>query len=239
VIQSAIPDFGAWQAADWSALASVVTALVAILAAAFAWRQVTEARKTREDQAQPFVVVDFEPSNVSFRVINLVIRNVGRTLARDVQLKFDPLLSSTHLNDKWDLNDTTLIREGIPSLPPGKEIKALFDLAHERFKSDLPMAYTVTVEFSDARDRRQTPLVYKLDLNVYYGLQSVTEYGLHDAASALREIEKSVKKWTAHFNGLRVYVHDEDELQRKEFEDFERERREREASSDDPSDGAT
>ncbi|MEZ5269701.1 MAG: hypothetical protein R2789_14415 [Microthrixaceae bacterium] len=43
-----------------------------------------------------------------------------------------------------------------------------------------------------------------------YGLTNITEYGVHDAAKALREIQKSVKKWSDIHGRLKVWVRDED-----------------------------
>lgn len=43
-----------------SARAACATVSIHILIGLFAWRQVHEARKFREEQARPFVIVDFE-----------------------------------------------------------------------------------------------------------------------------------------------------------------------------------
>jgi hypothetical protein len=95
-------------------------------------------------------------------------------------------------------------------MPPGRRVAALFDLSHERKDSGLPMSYSATVKFADFQGKPQKPLKYVLDLNFRYGLVRFNQYGVHDAAKALREMEKSMKKWTDHFNGIRVYVRDED-----------------------------
>lgn len=50
--------------AEWTALGTIVTALVAVAAAIFAFMQVREIRRTREEQVRPFVVVDIQPSRV-------------------------------------------------------------------------------------------------------------------------------------------------------------------------------
>jgi hypothetical protein len=75
------------------------------------------------------------------------------------------------------------------------------------------MSYTATVHFADSRGRPQDTLTYVLDLNFLFGLMQLTEYGLHDGAKALMEVRDTMKKWTDHFNGLRVYVIDEDARQ--------------------------
>ena len=52
----AIPVFLGWAAEGWAALAQWVTAGIAGAAAVFALNQVREARRTREQQAEPHVV---------------------------------------------------------------------------------------------------------------------------------------------------------------------------------------
>ncbi len=206
-----MPDFPAWTPEDWSALSAGVTAIVAVVAALFAFLQVRQARLLREEQAQPFVVVDFESSAVWQNAIELVIENIGKTVARDVRVTFDPPLESTEQHEGYDLSKSVLLAEGIPTMPPGKRVAALFDLSHKRYDSGLPMSYVATVNFSDARGKRQDALTYVLDLNFRYGLMRFTEYGLHDGVKAIREIRDTMKKWTAvHPRGLRVYTVDDD-----------------------------
>ncbi len=204
-----MPDFQAWAPQDWSALAAVTTAAVAVVAAVVAYFQVREARRTREEQARPFVVVDIQPSAVGGNILNLVIENVGRTLARDVKIRFSPALKTARPD--YDLNNTALIREGIPTLPPARRIEVLFDVSHERLENDLPKRYEATVSFKDARGRPQEALSYVIDVSYLYGALTVDEYGPHHTAKALRGIEKTLGKWTGRQGRLKVWTRDEDE----------------------------
>lgn len=78
----------------------------------FAWRQVGEARKLREEQARPFVIVDFEPGFLVY----LTVENLGRTMAREVSICFDKPLESS-LSGRRELDESPLFREPIPALP--------------------------------------------------------------------------------------------------------------------------
>lgn len=200
-----MPDFPAWTPQTWAALGAVVTAVVAMIAAPVAYLQVREARRSRKEQIQPFIVVDIQPSSVWGNLLNLVVENIGKTLARDVRIHFDPVISSS----QYDLGQSTLVCEGIPSLPPNRRIEALFDVSHTRLNNGLPTRYDVVVEFSDARGRQQEPLRYVIDLKPLYGLQRVTQYGIHHAADALRDIEKTLRGWNRG-GRLRVWSRDED-----------------------------
>ncbi|MCA2200338.1 hypothetical protein [Streptomyces sp. SMS_SU21] len=194
-------DFGAWTPDDWSALAggasavlTLFTVVIAIAAAAYAKQQVDLARQLREEQAQPFVVVDFADNPVMRKGIDFVVENMGQTLAKNVRITVDPPFSSTLDSAGFPLKDAPLMTQGIPSLPPGKKITALFDTAPQRYAAGLPMKYTATVRFEDSHGNPQEPLTYILDLTVRHSLLYPTEYGLSDAAEALRDISKTFKE---------------------------------------------
>ncbi|MEJ7743205.1 MAG: hypothetical protein WKF73_11990 [Nocardioidaceae bacterium] len=131
-----------WTAEAWTALATWGTLAAAVAAAVFARGQVLEARRTREEEAQPFVVVDFEPSAAWSGIMDLVITNTGKTVAKDVRVTFEPPLRSAYFSkqpdDPYDINESKIIKEGIPSLLPGKRFTILFDRMPERYESELP-----------------------------------------------------------------------------------------------------
>ena len=193
----------------WTAVGTLVTAAVAVLAAGFAALQVRELRRTREDQTRPFVIVDIQPGPAWSNLLDLVVENIGSTAARDVRFFFEPPLQQSN-DSGYPIGESALIRDGIRMLPPGRRIRAFFDTSHERSKGELPMRYDVTVQLKDARGRVQPDQNYTIDLAYMYGTTQVREYGLHDAAKALSEIHKSIKKWADIHGRLRVWVRDED-----------------------------
>lgn len=193
---------------EWTAVGTVGTAIVAMLAAVFAGWQVWEIRRTRQEESRPFVIADIQSSAAWNNLFNLVIENAGATVARDVRVSFTPPLQSSIA--EVDLESTVLLTEGIPMLPPGRQVKAFFDAAHDRKGKGLPMRYDVEVALKDFRGRPQEVQRYVIDLEHLYGLTNITEYGMHDAAKALREIQKSVKKWSDIHGRLKVWVRDED-----------------------------
>lgn len=200
---------GALTAEEWTALGTVVTAAVAVMAAAFAALQLLELRRTREDQTRPFVIVDIQPGAAWSNLLDLVVENIGSTAARDVHIVFDPPLEQSK-DDGYPISNSALIRDGIRMLPPGRRIRAFFDASHDRINSGLPMRYDVTVRLKDARGWEQPDQNYTIDMGYMYGTTQIQEYGLHDAAKAITEIQKTVKKWADIHGRLKVWVRDED-----------------------------
>ena len=182
---------------DWAGLTFVVLVVAAIVA----FWQVREARRLREDQARPFVTVDFHPWST---LIELKIKNTGATLARDVQFDFDEPLVTTHdaNSGRGSLMDLSLFKNEIPALVPGKEITLFFDQFPARLEAGLPMTYKLQVSYESPSGKRYSePTV--LDLQMYVGTGGITRHGLHDIHKQLKTMADTLKRWS-DFEGLKV-----------------------------------
>jgi hypothetical protein len=80
---------------EWSAIAQGALVLVAVVAAWFARGQVTESKRLREEQVQPYVAVFARVARIG--IADVVIKNYGQTAARNVRVAFDPPLKRAHL----------------------------------------------------------------------------------------------------------------------------------------------
>jgi hypothetical protein len=130
-------------------------------------------------------------------------------VARDVRLSFnEPPEQAIGHNDGYKLANSALLRDGIPSLPPGKTIRTFFDSFIERREKDLPMTYTVTVAYKDFTGKPMSAGTYVLDLRVYRDLLYMDRKGVHEMAKTLEAIQKEIHKWTEGIKGLRVYTTD-------------------------------
>ena len=202
---------GVWSAEESSALAAWLTFGVLLISAILVLLQVREAVRLREAQTRPFVVVDFDTEGV---LLNLIIENTGSLVARDVRLEFEPTFKSTQF-DPWPPEKSSLLTQGIPSIPPSKRLRFLLDSIPVRVEKDLPLTYTVRVSYRSDERRKPFNDEYTLDLSFLLGLPEIRRKSIHDLAESLEAIQKTMKQWTEEANGIRVYA-----------EDFETHRRE-------------
>lgn len=185
-------------AAWWSAAGTWLTAVVAAAAALFAAGQVREARRVREAQSQPFVVVSIEQSDINSSYVVLRVENIGQTLARDVSMTFNPPLQSFH-DDKNGVGLTkgSLFVSGVPSMPPRMRIERVFDdtrlWGDDRVEQTV-WGYEVTVRCKDYRGRQQEPLIYRIDLHHLLTGTFLDRRGIHHAATALEGVHDQLKK---------------------------------------------
>jgi hypothetical protein len=201
-------DITTWGASAWSALAAWVTAGVAVTAGAVAWSQLREARRLRLEQAQPYVVAYMEASEADPSFIDLVLRNFGTTAAINVKMIIDP--APRRSTQGAGEPEEVWVPDTIPVLVPGQEWRTFWDYSRDRLTTDLPKAHSVTVRFVDTRGEEHSSSA-TLDWGAFEGRHWVTVYGVHHAAKALRELEKTMKSMRESARGgVAVYVRDGD-----------------------------
>jgi len=152
---------------------------------------IKEMKEARDQENAPYIVVYFDiPQNK--HVIYLVIKNVGKSIATDVQLTFTPALSSSVFTG---INDTPLIKNGMPSLPPNYEIQTLFDGIAQRFgNTNFPMTYAVEVSFLGGLVKERRTSIQTLDLSMFFGLIKVNEKGMDELVKAVAAIGERTGK---------------------------------------------
>lgn len=234
----------AWDAQTWaevgSAAGSLLTAVIAIVAAIIALLQVREAKRLREEQAAPYVVAFLEPPPVaSHALVDLVIKNFGNTVAHNVVVR-----SKSRIERGSDDGSTeeVVLPNKLASMAPGQEWRTFFDDGRTRSKS-LPKSYEVVVEYESGvgsqrrfrmfrRAKRRAvkhSYTFTLDWAALEPRMFVVTYGVHDIAKTLRSLEQTGKKLasrvqtlTSGRKPLAVVVRDKDELARCDAERTEK-----------------
>ncbi len=136
-----------------------------------------EMRDAREAEVAPYVVVYFDIDR-SRDALYLIIKNVGKSLARNVKLQFSPALKNTQKNPLHSVpkvEDSPLVKNGIESMPPGFQLRLVLDRAGAYMNTSLttegfvPMVYYVTVTYTGGLRPDVTTMQYTIDLNPYRG----------------------------------------------------------------------
>lgn len=218
------PDLSAWTSADFGAASSVGTLFVAVAATWIARRQLIQARQLREEEAAPAVVVDVIPDPVSGHILDLVIENIGKTSARDVRVTFDPSIKSASDMAGYELADWSAIKDGIKTLAPGRRLTAMFDSAIDRFESDLPRQYEVTVECRDSHGRTQKAMTHTVDLEPIFGALHTETRGIHHLVKEVEKLRKAVEPIAKKSLSVEVYDGPTRDAQRAEAREQHRAR---------------
>lgn len=153
-------------------------------------RSVAEMMEDRDQQIAPYVVVFFDHQTDS-PIFDLVIKNTGRTAARDVEIVFDPQLQTSLKN--YDIEQLAFIHQVIPTLPPEYEIRASVDVIDNALKSEvLPKQYRVKVTYSGGIKADQRVAEYILDLNIFKGILETHTRSMTDLTKAVENISDKI-----------------------------------------------
>jgi hypothetical protein len=143
-----------------------------------------EMQQRHAEEEAPHVLVAAERP-YGDALVYLVVKNVGKSPAKDVKLEYAPLLRST-LFEQSDAPE--FIARGIGVLPPGYEIRTALDNFAARMDAKLPMHYAVEVSYSGdiAQGRRVSK--QEIDLAAYRGIVSIEDGTMDDLLLAVQHI---------------------------------------------------
>lgn len=160
-----------------------------------------EMRQTRTDESAPYVVVYFDIPYGSW-IVYLIIKNIGKTVAENVKIEFQPDLESGHSDDK--ISQTPLMKNGIGSMAPGYELRTLIDSTVGYFGKEppLPRSYQVTVTYSGGSPSVRRSLTQMLDLSIYEGLHFTDVKDVGDVVKELENLVKQTEKVAQHMKSL-------------------------------------
>jgi len=136
-----------------------------------------EMKSQREAEVAPYITAYFEIDRTSNSLF-LKIKNIGKSVARNVRLQFNPTLKNTERTPHHSVpkvEDSPLIKNGIETMAPGYEVRLVLDRADRYIKEALntdgyvPMTYYLTLIYTSDFGPRETTMKYTLDLNLYRG----------------------------------------------------------------------
>lgn len=167
---------------------------------------VVEMRAARLQEIAPHVIVFIDMPQDDNWVMYLVIKNTGRTIAKDIKIKFDPPLM-TGMGEKVRELDIYLLREGISSLAPGQEIRTPIDSFSSYKRDGLPTIYKATVSYSDGLRAEREETDHVIDLSMFNDLLVLQKKGEQDLIKAVEELARSNSDVRRHIGDIAGTLH--------------------------------
>jgi hypothetical protein len=123
-------------AGAWTALAAWLAVVAGMAALVYAWRQYQRAREQTAEALQPNVAMFMEPSASDWHLVELVVKNFGRTPAYGIRFEFanPPTVGKyeSAYEDRYvEVTPLNLPAE-IPYLAPSQEWRIVWDSALDR-----------------------------------------------------------------------------------------------------------
>src|SRR6266699_3773017 len=156
-------------------------------------KTIEEMREARDQDSAPYVVASFE---LDSPMISFVVKNLGKSVAKEIKLSIDPPFAIVH--PPINLNELSLLKEGIEGLVPGNEIRAFFASAFKYFATpDFPLKYKVMIEYKGGLSPKLRRHEMTLDLSAYEGISHMNKRDFDDLAKEVEQIRKSFEELNA------------------------------------------
>lgn len=128
------------------AVLTLVYVLTTITLALFTYKSLTVAQNVGRESVRPYLVFDIQVRDLS---VYAILKNLGRTPARNVRIRIKPLLEVASGQKKTECHLTSVT---IPLMAPGREIVDLVD-GGPRFHELYPdTIFHGTIVYSDTRE---------------------------------------------------------------------------------------
>lgn len=184
-------------AGAWLAIALWAAVLLGVVALILALRQLKRNRELRLEEIRPHVAMFMEPNASDWQLIELVVRNFGKTAAHDVQFAFanPPTVGQYESEHDGMVSVAELaLPSTIPVIAPGQEWRTVWDssISRAQLGGSIEWRFTGTARYYDkpakAKRRREFQSDIVLDWDDLQPVQRVELMTNHDLAK--REKQK-------------------------------------------------
>ncbi len=184
---------------DIAVLAQLLSSFATLVVAAGILYQGRQARRARDDQDRPQIIVDADYTGRF--TTNIVVRNIGHGVARNVTFAFSAPLEST---SGYDITELPYFRNGINFMAPQTDLPAVWDsyenVVENLRAKGLTNGITITSYYEDRQGQRYetewtiNPLLLEgSGYSDYKGYEDEVQ-ALQDQARALERISRDLKE---------------------------------------------
>ncbi len=184
---------------DIAVLAQVLSSLATFVVAAGILYQGREARKARDDEDRPQIIVDADYTGRF--TTNIVVRNIGHGIAKNITFEFSAPLQST---SGYDITELPYFQNGINFMAPQTDLPAVWDSYQNVVKNlrekGLMEGITITSHYEDRQgEGYQTswtinPLLLEgSGYSEYKGYEDEVQ-ALEDQARALERLSEEIQE---------------------------------------------
>jgi hypothetical protein len=187
------------KAMDIAVLAQLLSSFATLVVAAGILYQGREARKARDDEDRPQIIVDADYTGRF--TTNIVVRNIGHGIAKNITFEFSAPLEST---SGYDITDLPYFQNGINFMAPQTDLPAVWDSYENVVKNlrdkGLTEGITIVSKYEDRQGERYettwtiNPLLLEgSGYSEYKGYEDEVQ-ALQDQAKALERISEEIKE---------------------------------------------
>lgn len=201
-----LSDFGCWLVDNFATIADLAftgaVAFAAIVGIRLNRRLVEETSHLRRAETDPFVAIYIEYQRLRPSFFDMVIQNVGRGPAHDINFSIDPDIPIWVGNDEEGnegnmrshrLTNLAVFRSGIKFMAPMQEIRFFFGAFQQLTKEAISIKSTY-YGAPAGRRRSEFSETFVIDVGVFDGMGTIGTPPAKEVADALKRIQRDIER---------------------------------------------
>jgi hypothetical protein len=190
---------------DIAVMAQLLSSFATLVVAAGILYQGREARKARDDEDRPQIIVDADYTGRF--TTNIVVRNIGHGVARNITFAFSAPLQST---SGYDITELPYFRNGINFMAPQTSLPAVWDSYQNVVKNlkdkGLTEGITITSYYEDRQGERYET-TWTINPLLLEGSGYSDYKGYEDEVQALEDQARAMEKISEDLEVLKETMH--------------------------------
>jgi hypothetical protein len=190
---------------DIAVLAQLLSSFATLVVAAGILYQGREARKARNDEDRPEIIVDADYTGRF--TTNIVVRNIGHGVARNITFRFSAPLEST---SGHDITELPYFKHGINFMAPQTSLPAVWDSYQNVVKNlkdkGLTEGITITSYYEDRQGERYET-TWTINPLLLEGSGYSDYKGYEDEVQALQDQARAMEKISEDLEVLKETMH--------------------------------
>ena len=186
---------------DIGVIAQILSSLATLVVACGILYQGRQARKARDDQDRPQIIVDADYTGRF--TTNMVVRNIGHGMAKNIAFEFSAPIETT---SGQDLTELPYFEHGINFMAPQTDIAAVWDsyqnVVQNLRDKGLTEGITITSKYED-RNGESYETAWTINPLLLEG-SGYSEYkGYEDQVQALEDQARALEKISEDIKGVK------------------------------------
>ena len=187
-------------------LAQLLSSLGTLVVAAGILYQGREARRARNDEDRPQIIVDADYTGRF--TTNIVVRNIGHGVARNITFAFSAPLEST---SGYDITELPYFQNGINFMAPQTDLPAVWDSYQNVVKNlkdkGLTEGITITSYYEDRHQGERYETEWTINPLLLEGSGYSDYKGYEDEVQALQDQARAMEKISEDLEVLQETMH--------------------------------
>jgi hypothetical protein len=149
-------------------------------------------KEARDQEIAPYIVVSLDVPQGE-QTLFLIVKNIGKSTARNVKIQFSPKLVD---NGGDDLSELPLLKDGIAAFPPNHELKIFVDSTAAFFfgNNERSLKYETNVSFYGGLKDTQRVFEQTLDLTSIKKMSKMNQRSSHELSKDVDKIAVSIER---------------------------------------------